>query len=100
MDISFNEDQIEITNQAHRFLEKECPADFVRQMYEDEKGFTDELWSKMAEMGWMGMAIPEQYNGVGLGMTDLCIILEEMGRVILPGKRPGVIPRKKIISPE
>jgi len=85
MDISFNEDQIEITNQAHRFLEKECPADFVRQMYEDERGFTDELWSKMAEMGWMGMTIPEQYNGVGLGMTDLCIILEEMGRVVLPG---------------
>jgi alkylation response protein AidB-like acyl-CoA dehydrogenase len=85
MDISFNEDQIEITNQAHRFLENECPADFVRQMYEDERGFTDDLWTKMAEMGWMGMTVPEQYNGVGLGMTDLCIILEEMGRVVLPG---------------
>ena len=85
MDISFNEDQIEITNQAHRFLENECPPEFVREMYEDPRGFTDALWLKMAEMGWMGMTIPEKYNGIGLGMTDLCIILEEMGRVVLPG---------------
>ena len=85
MDISYNEDQIEIANQAHRFLENECPMEFVREMYDDERGFTDELWSKMTEMGWMGMCIPEEYNGIGLGMVDLCIILEEMGRVVLPG---------------
>jgi alkylation response protein AidB-like acyl-CoA dehydrogenase len=85
MDISFSEDQIEIANQAHRFVENECPPAFVRDMYEDERGFTDELWSKMAEMGWMGLRIPEEYDGIGLGLTDLCIVLEEMGRVVLPG---------------
>ncbi|MBW2063137.1 MAG: acyl-CoA/acyl-ACP dehydrogenase [Deltaproteobacteria bacterium] len=85
MDISFNEDQIEIRNQARRFLENECPIEYVRDMFEDEQGFTDEIWGKMAEMGWMGMHIPEEYDGIGLGLTDLCIVLEEMGRALTPG---------------
>lgn len=85
MDISFNQDQIEIRNQAHRFMENECPPTFVRAMYEDERGFTDELWAKMAEMGWMGMRIPEAYDGIGLKLIDVCVVLEEMGRAILPG---------------
>lgn len=85
MDISFNEDQVEIINQARRFLENECPIEFVREMFEDERGFTDELWTKMVEMGWMGLRIPEEYDGIGLGLMDLCIVLEEMGRALLPG---------------
>jgi alkylation response protein AidB-like acyl-CoA dehydrogenase len=85
MDISFNEDQIEIANQARRFVENECPSSFVLEMYENERGITDELWTKMAEMGWMGMRIPEEYGGIGLSLADLCIVLEEMGRGILPG---------------
>lgn len=85
MDISFSEDQMEISNQCHKFMENECPPDFVRQMYEDEKGITDELWSKMAEMGWMGMRIPEEHGGLSMGMIDICIVLECMGRAVLPG---------------
>jgi len=85
MDISFNQDQVEIANQARRFLENECPMAFVREMYDDERGFTDQLWAKMVEMGWMGLRIPEEYDGVGLGLMDLCIVSEEMGRVVLPG---------------
>ncbi len=85
MDISFNEDQIEIRNQARRFLENECSIEYVREMFEDEKGFTDAVWAKMTEMGWMGMHIPEEYDGIGLGLTDLCIVLEEMGRALTPG---------------
>jgi len=85
MDIGFNEDQNEIRNQAHRFMENECPPTFVRAMYEDERGFTDDLWAKMAEMGWMGMRIPEEYDGIGLKLIDICVVLEEMGRAILPG---------------
>ena len=85
MDISFNDDQIEIANQARRFFENECPPDFVREMYEDERGFTDALWTKMTEMGWMGMRIPDTYGGIGLELMDLCIVLEEMGRAVLAG---------------
>ncbi len=84
MDISFNDDQVEISSQARRFLENECPIEFVREMFEDVRGFTDELWSKMAELGWMGVHIPEEYDGIGLGFMELCIILEEQGRALLP----------------
>ncbi|MBI4773792.1 MAG: acyl-CoA/acyl-ACP dehydrogenase [Deltaproteobacteria bacterium] len=85
MDLSFNEDQIEIARQARRFLDNECPMDKVRLLLEDEHGCTDELWSKMAEMGWMMLRIPESYDGMGLDLLDLCVVLIEMGRTALPG---------------
>jgi len=85
MDLSFNEDQIEIARQARRFLEQECPMDKVRDLFEDEYGCTDELWSKMTEMGWMMLRVPESYDGMGLDLLDLCVVLIEMGRAALPG---------------
>src|SRR5262249_49392163 len=57
----------------------------VRQMMEDERGYSDELWNKMAELGWMGLIYPEEFGGTGLTMVDLVVVLEEMGRVSLPG---------------
>jgi alkylation response protein AidB-like acyl-CoA dehydrogenase len=57
----------------------------VRAMMEDEVGFTGELWKKMAELGWMGLVLPEQYGGAGLDFVDLVVVLEEMGRTVLPG---------------
>jgi alkylation response protein AidB-like acyl-CoA dehydrogenase len=85
MDFNLNEDQIEIARQAKRFFEKECPIEYVRAMFEDERGFADEIWNKMAEMGWMGMRIPEDYWGIGLETIDLCVLLIEMGRAVFPG---------------
>ena len=54
-------------------------------MEEDERGFTSELWGKLAEQGWLGLIFPERYGGVGLGFLDLTVLLEEMGRALLPG---------------
>jgi alkylation response protein AidB-like acyl-CoA dehydrogenase len=85
MDIKLSEDQVQIARQARKFLEKESPSAFVRAMYGDPKGFTDELWQKMVEMGWMGMCLPEAYGGLNMDLLDLVIVLEEMGRAILPG---------------
>jgi alkylation response protein AidB-like acyl-CoA dehydrogenase len=85
MDVRFNEDQVEIARQARRFLEKECPVDYVRKMLDDRKGFTDEIWTGMAEMGWTGMSIPEEYDGLGMDLSYLTVVLEEMGRAVLPG---------------
>ena len=85
MEYSFNEDQIEMSRQARRFFENETPMDYVREMFEDERGFKDEVWTKMAEMGWMAMRIPEQYDGLGMSQVDLTVILEEMGRGVVPG---------------
>ena len=85
MDIKLNKSQQSIAKEARRFLAKECPVEYVREMFEDESGFTDEVWKKMTEMDWMAMRIPEVYGGVGMDQIDLNLILEEMGRVVLPG---------------
>jgi alkylation response protein AidB-like acyl-CoA dehydrogenase len=85
MDLRFTKDQEQILKEARNFLKKECPMDYVRDMFEDEKGFIDKVWSKMADLGWMGIRIPEEYEGIGLDLLDLCLIIEEMGRALVPG---------------
>ncbi|PIQ46256.1 MAG: acyl-CoA dehydrogenase [Deltaproteobacteria bacterium CG12_big_fil_rev_8_21_14_0_65_43_10] len=84
MDFDFSEDQVMIRDSARKFLEKECPKDKIRELKEDEKGYDPELWSRMAEMGWMGLILPEEYEGTGMNFFDLTILMEEMGRNILP----------------
>ncbi|MBA3028052.1 MAG: acyl-CoA dehydrogenase [Desulfobacteraceae bacterium] len=85
MDLRFSKDQEQIQKEARLFLKKECPMEYVREMFEDEKGFTDKIWNKMAELGWMGIHIPEEYGGIGLSLLDLCLVVEEMGRALVPG---------------
>ena len=85
MDVSLSKVQLDIAKEARRFLDKECPTDYVRDMYEDERGFTDEIWAKMIEMDWMRVHIPEQYGGIGMDQMDLIMVLEEMGRAVFPG---------------
>jgi alkylation response protein AidB-like acyl-CoA dehydrogenase len=85
MDIRLSDEQLEMARQARRFLEKECPPSLVRSLMEDPQGFTEALWEKMAEMGWLGMHLPEPYDGLGLGWMDLAVVLEEMGRAVMPG---------------
>src|SRR5262249_3611728 len=70
---------------ARDFLSKECPMTYVRRMMEDERGFADDQWRKMAELGWMGLILPEAFGGAGLDFVDMIVVLEEMGRVELPG---------------
>ncbi|MFC1859890.1 acyl-CoA dehydrogenase family protein, partial [Thermodesulfobacteriota bacterium] len=85
MDITLDDLQTDIAKEARRFLEKEAPIEYVREMFTDERGFTDELWNKIAEMGWMTIRIPESYGGLEMDQLELSIILEEMGRAVLPG---------------
>ena len=85
MDIRLNEDQIEIARQARRFCENESPMEYVRAMFEDERGFTDDVWRKMVDMGWTALRIPEAYGGLDMDLMDLAVILEEMGRAMVPG---------------
>jgi len=85
MDLGLTEAQQMLKNSARAFLETECPETYVRAMEEDERGFTPELWQQIAEQGWLGLTFPEQYGGVGLDFVDLSILLEEMGRALLPG---------------
>jgi len=85
MDFDLGEEQVMLKTSARDFLEKECPKKLVRDMMEDEKGYSPELWRKMAELGWHGLAFPEEYGGVGSSFLDLAVLLEEMGRALVPG---------------
>ena len=85
MDLGFSEEQQMLSPLAREFLEAECPKSLVRAMEADEKGYSPELWQKMAELGWLGLTFPEQYGGAEFSFLDMAILLEEMGRAILPG---------------
>ncbi len=85
MDFGFSQEQELLRQTARSFLDKECPSTFVRQMLDDPVGTTDEFWRKLAELGWLGLIYPERDGGVGLGFVDLTVVLEEMGRVVMPG---------------
>jgi alkylation response protein AidB-like acyl-CoA dehydrogenase len=85
MDFNLSEEQKMLRDSARDFLVSQCPSSFVLEMEKDEKGYTREFWKKMAELGWMGLMIPEAEGGVGGSFLDLIIMLEEMGRACLPG---------------
>ncbi len=84
MDFGFSEEQEMLRQSARALLEKECSSAVVRRLMEDERGFDPALWKKMAELGWLGLVIPEAYGGGGLSYVDLVLVMEEMGRVVLP----------------
>jgi alkylation response protein AidB-like acyl-CoA dehydrogenase len=85
MEFSLSEEQEMLKTMARDFLENECPKTHVREMMEDEVGFSRELWKKMADVGWLGLIFPEEYGGSGMNFRDLTILCEEMGRAVMPG---------------
>jgi alkylation response protein AidB-like acyl-CoA dehydrogenase len=84
MDFELNEQQRILKESAHDFLMKECPKSLVRELQDSALGYSPELWKKMAELGWMGVIVPEQYEGIGGSFMDLTVILEEMGYNVCP----------------
>jgi alkylation response protein AidB-like acyl-CoA dehydrogenase len=85
MDLGLSEVQQMLKSSAQEFLSQECPLTLVRKMEDDAKGYTDELWRQVAGLGWTGLAFPEQYGGTGGTFLDLAVLLEEMGRSLVPG---------------
>jgi alkylation response protein AidB-like acyl-CoA dehydrogenase len=85
VDPRLSEEQEILRKSARDFLTEKCPKTLVREMERDEKGYSPELWKEMADLGWMGLAFPEEYGGGGMSFLDLAILLEEMGRALLPG---------------
>jgi alkylation response protein AidB-like acyl-CoA dehydrogenase len=85
MDFSFTEEQDMLRISARDFLTKECPKAKIREMDSDERGYDPNMWRSMAELGWMGLIFPEEYGGMRGSFMDLVILMEEMGRNILPG---------------
>ena len=84
MNLVLSEEQEMLKEAARGLLEQKCPKNFVKQMELDDKGYSPELWEEMANLGWMGLVFPEEYNGSGMSFLELSVLLEEMGRACLP----------------
>ena len=84
MDLTLNDEQEIIKSSARKFLEKNGDKSVVTDLEASETGFSPEIWKKMAELGWMGAIIPEEYGGVEFSLVDLALIFEEIGRAALP----------------
>jgi alkylation response protein AidB-like acyl-CoA dehydrogenase len=85
MDIGFTEEQELLRASARRFLENECRTAFVRQRMAEPAAMTDVFWQKLADQGWFGILYPEEAGGSGLGLVDMTVLMEEMGRAVMPG---------------
>ena len=85
MDIGFTEEQELLRDTARRFLERECNTQFVRERMAEPAAVTGEFWQKLADQGWLGIIYPEKQGGSGLGLVDLVVLMEEMGRAVMPG---------------
>lgn len=84
MDFGFTEEQSLLRDQVRRFLDDRAAMTEVRKWIESPEGFSPALWREMAELGWVGLTVPEAYGGIGLGFLDLTVVLEEMGRSLFP----------------
>jgi alkylation response protein AidB-like acyl-CoA dehydrogenase len=85
MNFGFSEDQELLRDTARKFLDSECPTTFVRKMMADESAHATELWKKIAQLGWLGIIVPEEFGGSSGSFIDLIVILEEMGKSLVPG---------------
>jgi len=84
VELEFTADQDELRDGVRSFLAGECPVGLVRDVV--EKGTTaDELWARMVDLDWPGLTIAEEHGGLGLGVVELAVVVEELGRVIAPG---------------
>ena len=85
MNFDFSEEQYLLRDQARKFLDDRSTPAVVRAVLEDdEKPYDAELWQEMAELGWIGAIVPEEYGGAGMTGEDLCVIAEELGRSLAP----------------
>ena len=85
MDFSFTPDQTLLKNSARAFLDEHCKPATVRLLWDDSRGESEGLWKEMAQLGWLGLALPEEHGGSGLGMVETALLLDELGRAAYPG---------------
>ena len=84
MNLDFSKEQEQLRDQVRRFLSENCSNSEVRAILEGSDRYDKKLYSGLAELGVLGAAIPEEYGGVGLGHLELCVVAEELGRVLAP----------------
>src|SRR5256714_2846570 len=84
MNFDFSDEQKQMRDAARKFLSEKCSPKAVRAVLDGKASHDKELWKGLAEMGFLGVAIPEQFGGAGAGHLELCVIAEEMGRALAP----------------
>jgi hypothetical protein len=84
MNFDFSDDQKQLRDQARKYLAEKCSPKAVRVVLDGKAPYDKELWKGLAEMGFLGVAIPEEFGGAGAGHLELCVIAEEMGRALAP----------------
>lgn len=78
--IAFGEEQELIASSALDFLSSRCSFDGVREWMKSEPGYDPDLWREIAALGWLGIGIPEEFGGSGMGVTEQVCVVESMGR--------------------
>jgi len=81
---NFNEDHLMFQETVRGFLDKECTAEQVRALWDTDTGRSTERWAKLAELGLLGILVPEEHGGLGMTEVELVLLLEETGRAALP----------------
>jgi len=84
MNFGFTEEQELLRAEVRKFLDQNCSIDEVRKIAATPEGVSKPLFERMAELGWVGLLLPERYGGIGLGWVDLVVVLEETGRTLFP----------------
>jgi alkylation response protein AidB-like acyl-CoA dehydrogenase len=84
MNFDFSDEQKQMRDEARKFLSEKCAPKAVRAVLDGKEPYDRDLWKGLAEMGFLGVAIPEEFGGAGAGHLELCVIAEEMGRALAP----------------
>ena len=84
MNLDFSDDQKFLQDEARKFFDKEGGLTNTRKVMDESLSHDAALWGKVLELGWTGIRIPEEYDGLGLGHLELCVIAEEIGRALAP----------------
>ena len=83
MELELSDDQQALQESVRAVLERECPMSLVRSVVEDHK-HAEELWTRMVELDWPALAVPDEDGGLGLGFVELAVVCEQLGRVLCP----------------
>lgn len=85
MNLEFDDEQEQLRASLRRFLDERAPLAYVRERYDDPRGTSDAVWSGLADLGVLGLLVPEALGGTGATMVDVAVVAEELGRALHPG---------------
>jgi alkylation response protein AidB-like acyl-CoA dehydrogenase len=85
VDFELTEEQAALREVSRSMLAVSCPPQLVRSLASAGQDVDDKLWQRGAELGWIGIAVPEEHDGAGQGLVELCLVAEEIGRAAAPG---------------